>query len=279
MGFDARIYLQGAGQLRLASDKQSLEVYHPTNRAAEELGLITAGEICEHHSFIQFSAQQLDPANEDVWLTAMLDREEVEVEVQGAKATPLAIGAGGHVDGVANLHDLLAGIASRPCALRTDLEARRAELLHAKVRVRHGKVEAPPVSRREWRVGTRPDGTPRDVLMSGLVLVELGEVEALSLRIASFDGVTTRRLHFHPKAVTDSLEVWIRHFCNFGRPDLQSTAPLPLAHRDRDFVLNYALLEEIRTLSADQKRRLPIPEIIRPGQIGGDHTDCQCSTC
>lgn len=280
MGFEARVYIQGAGQIRRSNDQQSLEAYFPTNKAAEEFGLIQPGQVCEHSAFIQFSALNLDPNNEDVWLTAMLDREAVEVEVSGAKVTPLTIGASGHVEGIANLHDVLAGIIDNPCELRADLTARAEELLHATVRIRHGRAEG--YSLREWRVGDKPDKSPRQVRMSGVVMVELEEVDELALRISTFDNLpnqTTRRLRLLPKPDSHDLDVWIRHYCNFGRPNLNPSVTLEKGHEDGDFILNYALLEGVRNLSAEQKARLPIPVIETDGQIGGEHTDCQCSGC
>ena len=300
MAFTARLYIQGVGVTRFSDDGLSLDSYFPTNLAAREFDLIDAagiprvagaftGEppqpICEHFAFIQFSARNLDPDNHDVWLTAMLDKERVDVEAVGADS--LSFDRDG-VEDVANLSRVLAGLVPNPRQLREglipdprkpreDFVDRRRELLNAEVHVPYGTARG--YLPRRWDVGTSVN-----VRMSGAVQIMLGQVDELALRITSFEAAegalaTSRVLRFVPKPPANDCDIWIRHFCRLDRPD-----PNPAFERkeqgdtDPDFVLNYALLEEVRHLTLKQKRMLPIPVIRVGGQIGGNHTICQRAT-
>lgn len=287
MGFIARVYIQGVGLIR--DDKTKLEAYFPTNEAARDFGLIDARgvpindtvqrskakaePICTHHAFIQFSARNLDPQNHDVWLTAILDREEVEVEAAGSNVNPLQVGTQGRITNYASLQDVLGGIIERPRQLRRDLEKNKGRLLRAKLRIAHGKVTSD--SPNHWRLGFESNGKVRRVQMSGVLQVELGEVDELALRITSFNGKGKRILRLSPAFPTNAVDVWIRHYCAFDRPTRDPAIQLAKGDTDPDFVLNYSLLEGIRHLSKQQKRALPIPVIAAGGQIGNNHTICQ----
>lgn len=278
MAFAARLFIQGVGINRLSDDGASLDAFFPTNRAATDFGLLDASgrpvndvlgghpPICEHFAFIQFSARNLDPANQDIWMTVMLDRERVDVVAGGAGVLPLQVGPGGRVVDMASIQDLLAGEVADPRQLRTDLDDRRGELLHAEVHVRNG--HAAGFMPRRW--------TMRNVesRLSGAVEVQLGNVDSLGIRITSFEGEPSRVLSLRGKPPANDCEVWIRHFCNFVRPDPHAPVLLQQGDLDADFILNYSLLEGIRTLADDRRQRLPIPVITAGGQIGGNHAIC-----
>lgn len=298
MAFTARLYIQGVGVTRFSDDGLSLDSYFPSTLAAREFDLIDAagaprvaaafiGEtpqpICEHFAFIQFSARNLDPDNHDVWLTAMLDKERVDVEAVGAD--PLEFDKHG-VENVANLSRVLAGLVRDPRKLREDLVPdprtpppkdfvdRRRDLLNAEVHVPYGAARG--YLPRRWDVGTS-----LNVRMSGAVQILLGQVDELALRITSFEGApnTSRVLSFVPKPPANDCDIWIRHFCRLDRPNLNPPVErLEQGDTDPDFVLNYALLEGVRHLTPKQKRMLPIPVIRVGGQIGGNHTICQRAT-
>lgn len=277
MGFRARVYIQGVGLIRRSDDEKSLEGYFPTSHAQREFdfSVLTGNTpnpsprttpICEHHYFAQFSAQCLGQV-EDVWLTVMLDRTDVVVQASGPLVEKFSVvGKNGHIEGLAYLGDLLErGVDPRK--LRSEIQDDRAALLDGTLRLDRGRVRG--VSTREWELGGSK------VRMSGLVLVDLGEVEDLVLRFSSFDHNETRILRLFPKITTKDVDLWIRHYCDLSRPDLNPPTTLPLGYTDWDFLLNYTLLEDLRNKRAKEKAKLPVPMIKDGGQIGGNHTICQ----
>jgi hypothetical protein len=73
-------------------------------------------------------------------------------------------------------------------------------------------------------------------------------------------------LPLHP--IGDTLDVWVRHFCDLDEPDPDRDLPEP-GDVDADFVLNYALREDLQAL-LDQGGPLEVPRIPDNWRRGGD---------
>jgi hypothetical protein len=131
------------------------------------------------------------------------------------------------------------------------------------------------------RYGYRP--TQYDHKLSSVLKLEFGQVESFTLHFKPFGAETDSfDLPLHPPTDPggerwDELEIWVRHFCDLSRPDLEGKTAEP-GEKDADFALNYMLLKDFNGVLETLGNVLPVPSISsswgRGGLIGSVARKC-----
>lgn len=291
MPFEARVYIQGVGVYRPQKEKNQLHVLFPDQEKATRLREVHGDAVCRHHAVVQFDTRyltgklHLDPTVP--WTTLDITGLWVRLSAEPPKDSKIPtdlMTEDGLVPGVPHLPDILRQLQKnqpdmdlRPLLPdRVEPGSSETGLLRAGLVLDAGILS--PYAEYEGifnldvaRVSRRPKG----YRYSSVLKLELGQVESFALQFQPFgsDEVSTLRL----STPWDELDVWIRHFCNLEWPDPDMDLPLA-GTDDTDFVLNYALLENLGTVLSACDNKLPVPMVAsswaRGGFIGLESRKC-----
>lgn len=276
MSFEARIYIQGVGIYVPHTEKNELLVLFPSQEKAHVRGLRDSQgkTICRHHAVVQFSARYLDHRLPDAWTSMDLSGTWVgfSAEPEPGRSLPHRLTVDGRVDGVPYLPEIL------PQSGALDQRAwpgqgSEAEILRAGLHLHAGVLSPYAEYEGLFRFGAR---SRDDRMYSSVLKLELGQVQSFALRFRPFGAAETSELRL--TSPWDELDVWIRHFCNVERPNLDEELP-EAGETDVDFVLNYALINQLETfLQGLGGVPLPVPQVstswIRGGPIGLEARKC-----
>jgi hypothetical protein len=262
--FETRVFLHGVGSYVPHEDGNKLLVLFPDQDHAMERGIQApeGGEICRHHMVVQMDARALDPSlPPNLWLTLDVAKHWIGFSSDSEELMNLEEG---RIDGLADIETLLAGAGGgAPSGLDPRAlpgAAFDSRLLAAGFYASQGAVGPSGEYQGPFQVGSAGQGWGEDRTLSSVIRVELGEIHQFSLKLRPFSPASApvSAIPLHP--VAGELEVWIRHFCDLEKPDPQLHEPDP-GELDADFVLNYALLEDLESLLENGPDRLPVPRV------------------
>jgi hypothetical protein len=283
MVFETRIYIQGVGIYVPHSERAELLVLFPDSEVATKNGVRDSDghPICKHHAVVQFDACDLagnrPPEHfPEIWTT--LDVSGCWVGFSTDTNPPFKLAGGNGVPGVPHLPSLLSAAEVNHSAAfdqRTWPHQQEAKLLRAGLHLNSGILS--PYAQYEglFRFGTRRSAAA-DQRLASVLKLELGSVEEFALLFRPFGSASPpHEVRFDPRH--DELEIWVRHFCDLAKPDLDAQLPLP-DEADVDFALNYALLDQLQGLLSKLDSRLPVPSV-SPSWIGGGHIGLEPRKC
>jgi hypothetical protein len=296
MSFEARLYIQGAGVYVPHDQKDQMLVLFPSYEQAAKRNILDplGKPVCRHYTVAQLSSRCLESALvprgnvlPDMWTSIDLSGMWIGFSARSAgQSVPTRLlTSDRRVPGVPSIPEIL---RTRPETENLDSALDRSvwpgehgNLLKAGLLLNAG-ILSPSA---DFEGLFRFDGLPavrrdarrqiEDERYSSVLKLELGEVESLTLHFRPFGSDKTFDISVN--SPWDELDVWIRHFCEIDRPDLQREMP-ETGEADIDFVLNYALLQELEEILAALNHRLPVPNIStsweRGGLIGGEARKC-----
>jgi hypothetical protein len=273
MPFEATIFIQGVGIYVPNTEKTSLLVLFPNDRRATESGLRGSDDkqLCRHHAVIQFNARNLSDDAPDVSLTHFVEGHWIGFETT-APLPPLEMQSddAGPV-GVALLDPFLDRMGWKNATIWDDALA--TDSLNAGFYAHGGWLGPDSEYEGLWEI---PGGQVR---LSGVMKLELGDVEDFSLLLRPFGSDDTKRWPLRP--VGDVLDVWVRHYCDVGKHPSAEAGPLRANEEDIDFTLNYALVDGVQKRLKAFKGRLPVPRVdpswMQGSKEGGDPRKCSAS--
>lgn len=281
MPFTARILIQGAATYVPHEDLDRLLVLFPDQEHAIARGVEEPGgtEMCRHFALVQMDARALDPAlPEGLWLS--LDVAKHWVGFQSDSQVEMKL-PDGKIDGLAPVEEMLENLGLSEYAALDERAlpgpGMDPDLLKAGVFLQAGQVGPLGAYEGLFHLWSNAAGiqTEKEISLSSVIRVELGEVSALQLKLRPFGGDALPPIELLPPGI--ELDVWVRHFCDVDRPDPKKGVPSG-SDLDPDFVLNYALRKDLEGLLAVAKDRLPVPAVPEnwePGtNIGGDPRQC-----
>lgn len=293
MSCEVRLYIQGVGVYVPHVDRSKMLVLFPNQEQAHKRGLRDSdgNPICRHHAVVQFDARCLinlpdfPPGLSEPWTTLDLSGHWLGFQADGGEIPQFRLAGNNSVPGVPYLPDICNNFKI-PVASSLDGGAwpggsSVAELLEAGLFIDAGILS----SYAEYEGLFRFDGQTRrawigggkaDLKYSSVLKLELGKVDSFKLRFRAFDSTDIVELPLH--SPWNELEVWVRHFCDLSRPDLDQELP-EAGESDVDFVLNYALLEQLDYLVKNlQYSEFPVPRMstswVHGGPIGLEPRRC-----
>jgi hypothetical protein len=306
MSFETRLYIQGVGIYVPHDQRNELLVLFPNQERAHERGLrdLQDQPICRHHAVVQFNSRYLEERSPSPLAEMRLSKAWTTLDVSGmwvgfsaepALAPRLAVD--GRVPGVPHLPELLHELEPAD-PLDPSLapqvwpgQVSEADFLKAGLFL-HAGVLSPYMeyeglfrfhrlneardrrTRRGWKT-RRTRNNRLDRKYASVLKLELGQVERFALRFRLFGSGETFELPLH--SPWDELEIWIRHFCDLAWPDPDRELP-EAGDADVDFVLNYALLQNLDVLLQKWGNNLPVPTVspswARGGPIGLEPRKC-----
>ena len=273
MPFEARIFVHGVANFVPHTDGTKLLALFPDQRYAMERGIQApaGGKICKHYMVVQMDARVLDPRlPPKLWLTLDVAKHWIGFESDHAQA--MNLGDGG-IDGLTPLDAVLdeAGLASSAALDRRALPGPQFDprLLSGGFFAHAGLVGPSAEYQGPFEMRTRAGGWEPPRILSSVMRVEPGPVGRFALKLLPFGAPPedVARIDLHP--LGDTLDVWVRHFCDLDRPDPDRDVPEP-GDLDADFVLNYALREDLQALLERGGGRLEVPRVSRNWRRGGD---------
>lgn len=287
MSFEARLYIQGVGAYVPHEDGSKMLVLFPSQEQAHRRGLrdLHGNPICRHSAVVQFDARclgnlaQFSPKLPEPWATLDVSGLWVGFQAKGKDIPSFRMAGNNGVPGVPYLPDI---VENFKIAVDPSLDPRAwpgsnsvAELLKAGLFIDAGILS----SYAEYEGLFRFDGQARrdwiddgkaDRKYSSVLKLELGQVDSFDLRFRAFDSDEVVNVSLTPP--WSELEVWVRHFCDLSRPDLDRELP-EAGEADIDFALNYALLEHLDTLLKGLERHeiteIPVPRVSTSWEHGG----------
>ena len=249
--FDAKIYVQGAGNWIPHTDgSKALVLFPDSDVANDELQLKTAlhGEpLCPHHAVVQCDSQRLGLPVAGAWTTLDVAGHWLRFEAEGAE--PLEVG---DLAGLPELDAVLASVGKTFSPWDGSTQRARAGLI-----LHQGVVEPDSEYLEEYAFST--GANPITGHFSNVHRIELGLVTSLSLRLRQFGTEKDQILEFTPPpsngAEPRELAIWMRHFCKLDKP-VSPPPPKVGPALDPDFTLNWAFQAEPIIRDAAQ---LPFP--------------------
>lgn len=272
MPFEARILVHGVANFVPHTDGTKLLALFPDQAYAMDRGIRApeGGEICKHYMVVQMDARVLDPRlPPKLWLTLEVAKHWIGFESDDPKPMELKEGK---IDGLTQMESLLegAGFAGSPTLDRralpgSDFDSR---LLAAGFFADAGRVSPAAEFQGPFEMRASGGGGWKEVgELSSVMRLELGTVGRFALKLLPFgappEDIATIELH----PLGDTLDVWVRHFCDLDRPDPNRDVPKP-RELDADFVLNYALREGLEDL-IEQGMPLEVPRVADNWKEGG----------
>lgn len=281
MTFEATLYIQGVANFVPHENGDSLLVLFPEQERAIDRGIPRPGdeEICRHYAVVQIDSRCLVPEMPRLWLTLDLAGHWVGFESDSQVEMELDQNP---IRGVASLEELLERVqlggftGIDPSALPGS--GIDPDLLAAGLVLNGGRLRPDSDYEGEFTfqtLGKGGAGLTQD--LTSVVKAELGNVGHVTMKLRPLAGGETTRIPLRP--VGDTLGIWIRHFCDLREPDPRRETP-EAGQLDADFVLNYALREDLPGL-LQSAPLLPIPQVpaswVAGGPIGGDPHQCMPS--
>lgn len=273
MPFEARIFVHGVANFVPHTDGTKLLALFPDQEYAMERGIEApqGGEICKHYMVVQMDARLLDPRlPPNLWLTLDVAKHWIGFESNSQQSMMLK---DGQIDGLTQIETLLGGAGTASSAL--DQKALPGpgfdpRLLSAGFFADKGAVGPSGEYQGPFELSSGAGngwGEPRR--LSSVIRLELGEVGRFALKLLPFGAPPEKvsRIVLHP--LSDTLDVWVRHFCDLEKPDPDRNPPEP-GDLDADFVLNYALRADLAGLLEAGKGRLRVPRVSSNWKRGGD---------
>ena len=264
---EARIYIQGVAIFVVSPDSspesQKVEVLIPDQEEAKTAGIHT----CEHKVFAQFRHIEGDKDKKPLPLAGK------RVRIRSNSKEMDLVADDGAIRGMPRLPEILEGTGNSgridPAILEDPFQNPRV-LTH--LTLDQGLLRPAAAFETRYKIPRASEGPIRG-LFSNTILIELGQVTTFELELADLrtgepespiDLASTRGLY-------DEAEVWIRNFCEITH---KPWFPMPPAfdeataqgREDDDFVLNYALIENLSTLVDSSS--LPIPTLETSWQNG-----------
>lgn len=294
MSFEARLYIQGVGVYVPHDKRPEMLVLFPSQEEAHKRGLrdLHGNPICRHHAVVQFDARclgnlaELPPMYLEPWTTLDVSGHWLGFQAERADGTAVPsfrMAGNNGVPGVPHLTDVVRNfkVPVNP-ALNPDAwpgKSPVAEILKAGLFIDAGILSSYAEYEGLFRFGgptNRDEIDKDDRRYSSVLKLELGQVDSFKLRFRAFDSEDVKELVLTPP--WNELEVWVRHFCDLSRPDLDRELP-EAGESDIDFTLNYALLEDLgKLLDNLQYSEIPVPRVstswVHGGPIGLEPRKC-----
>lgn len=280
MTFDARIYLQGAVSYVPHTDRDRLVALFPARTGSDTILDPEGGEICDHYAVIQCRGSLLGLP--DRWTSIDISGLWVRVEAEGAPA--MALPSGG-VPLLPTLDAVLRpdGLAQYASTASTALPGQSFDpsLLRAGVYLDVGELFG------DVRFRTLCDlrgGNGQNLgtlgMISNTMVLSLSEVESLALGLRTLEGGDVAPIQIQaPEGQGERVELWIRHFCDLEEPDTAARRVEEHDRLDKDFVINYTLLENAEEMILERdKYKLPAPEV-NGNWAGGDNLAGRPNNC
>lgn len=303
MIFEARIFVQGVGNYQLQGESNGeadgLVVLFPKQAVATARGLKDSNdkELCEHEARVQAHIRNGATGPRVKFDTSFQDCE-IRFNVQYPESRPYPrfryerTGNGRGIYGLPLLQDFITEARWQGARLPS---SPAAEDLTGRLHLDFGALSPHSDYIGSWEV----PGSREKQLFSSVMKVELGRVRGLELHLTPLDsnqpgpegerpspptagGSGQTKISLQP--LGDTLDVWVRHYCDMDWPPKPAPDKIEAGKTDLDFVLNYALLPNLKSrldgLRAEG-RTLPVPRVdrswIRGGPVGGDPSLCQAS--